>query len=271
MFHRLADALAGGRETPFTHAVVDEAQDLSPAELRFLGALAGRRADGLFLAGDIGQRIFRAPFAWKTAGVDVRGRSRTLKVNYRTTHQIRRRADVLLPADMSDGDGTEESRRGVVSVFEGPEPAIRTFADPEAESAAVADWLAGLIAAGIGPGEVGVFVRSVDQISRAAAALEGAGIPHHVLTGSVDLRPDRASVSTMHVAKGLEFRAVAVMACDEAVLPLESRIRDAGDESELREVYDTERHLLYVASTRARERLHVSGVAPVSEFLMDVA
>ena len=79
-----------------------------------------------------------------------------------------------------------------------------------------------------------------------------------------------ASIAPMHLAKGLEFRAVAVMACDAKVLPSQERIESVGDDAELDEVYATERHLLYVACTRARDMLLVSGVDPVSEFLDDL-
>lgn len=78
------------------------------------------------------------------------------------------------------------------------------------------------------------------------------------------------SIGTMHFAKGLEFRAVVVMACDDELLPLQSRVDEAADESELREVFDTERSLLYVACTRARDRLLLSAVTPVSEFFNDM-
>lgn len=74
----------------------------------------------------------------------------------------------------------------------------------------------------------------------------------------------------MHLAKGLEFRAVIVMACDDEVIPLQERIAAIGDEADLKEVYDTERHLLYVACTRAREHLMVTSVEPASEFLDDL-
>lgn len=79
------------------------------------------------------------------------------------------------------------------------------------------------------------------------------------------------SIGTMHLAKGLEFKAVAVMACDDEALPLQSRVDDATDEDELREVFETERHLFYVACTRARDRPHISGVLPVSDFIGDIA
>ena len=78
------------------------------------------------------------------------------------------------------------------------------------------------------------------------------------------------SVSTMHLAKGLEFRAVAVMACDDEVIPLQERIESVADNADLQEVYDTERYLLYVACTRARDYLLIAGVKPASEFLDDM-
>jgi superfamily I DNA/RNA helicase len=73
----------------------------------------------------------------------------------------------------------------------------------------------------------------------------------------------------MHLAKGLEFRAVVVMACDQGVLPLDERVADAADEAELDEIYETERRLLYVACTRAREHLLLTGVRPASEYFDD--
>ena len=80
----------------------------------------------------------------------------------------------------------------------------------------------------------------------------------------------KVAVGTMHLAKGLEFRAVVVAACDNEVLPLQARIERVGDQAELNEVYTTERHLLYVACTRARDHLLVTGVEPASEFLDDL-
>ncbi len=96
MFTALAVEVAKTKNVVFDFAVVDEAQDLSPAHLWLLAALGGDRPNALFFAGDLGQRIFQQPFSWKSLGVDVRGRSRTLRVNYRTSHQIRTQADRLL-------------------------------------------------------------------------------------------------------------------------------------------------------------------------------
>ncbi len=269
-FTALASALTASRLPPFDFAVVDEAQDLGVPQLRFLGALGGARPNALFFAGDLGQRIFQQPFSWKSLGVDIRGRSRTLRVNYRTSHQIRQQADQLLGPDVTDVDGVTEDRRTTVSVFNGPPPVIQVLPDAEREISAVGTWLMEQMEAGLAPHELAVFVRSAAQIARAKAAVEASGLAYKVLDERVETTSGFVSICTMHVAKGLEFRAVAVMACDDEVLPLQERIETVGDGADLQEVYETERHLLYVACTRARDMLLVTAVEPPSEFLDDL-
>lgn len=270
MFVRLATELAGRAHPPFDHVVIDEAQDVSVPQLRFLAALGGSRPNGLFLAGDLGQRIFQQPFSWKSVGVDMRGRSRTLHINYRTSHQIRSQADRLLGPELADVDGNVESRRGTVSVFNGPAPAIKVFESAEAEVASVAEWLAGLRKDGLAPHEIGIFVRSEVELARARAAADEAGLAFKLLDEHVETVSGKAAIGTMHLAKGLEFRAVAVMACDDEVIPSQARIEQVTDDADLEEVYNTERHLLYVACTRARDHLLACGVKPASEFLNDL-
>jgi len=119
LFTALAETLSAQKKVVFDFVVVDEAQDLSVAHLRFLAALGGGRPNALFFAGDLGQRIFQQPFSWKVLGVDVRGRSRTVRVNYRTSHQIRTQADRLLGLVVTDVDGNSEDRSDTVSVFNG--------------------------------------------------------------------------------------------------------------------------------------------------------
>lgn len=255
---------------PYTAAVIDEAQDISIPQLRMLAAIVPPGPDNLFFAGDLGQRIFQPPFSWLSQGVDVRGRSTTLKVNYRTSHQIRRRADLLLPPQVRDVDGLEEGRKGTISVFEGPEPDVRLLDDEAAEIAFAGAWIADRVASGVAPGEILVLVRSVDQLDRAKAAVKSGGQKWASLGGRGVEVDDRVAVGEMHLAKGLEARSVAVMACDNDVIPLQSRIESATEEAELDEVFDSERHLLYVACTRARDYVVVTGVAPGSEFVADL-
>jgi superfamily I DNA/RNA helicase len=235
-----------------------------------VAALGAGGPDALFFAGDLGQRIFQLPFSWLALGVDIRGRSATLRVNYRTSHQIRMHADRLLGQQVSDVDGNTEGRAGTISVFNGPLPVVRVVESAGEESAAVGRWLAERATEGVAPAEMAVFVRSEAEVPRARAALEAASLPAAVLDDAATTVRDRVSIGTMHLSKGLEFRAVAVMACDDEVLPLQARIQAVGDDSDLAEVYETERHLLSVACTRARDHLLVTGVTPASEFLDDL-
>jgi mRNA-degrading endonuclease RelE of RelBE toxin-antitoxin system len=270
MFSKLAAFLPGNRNTPFDFVVVDEAQDISVAHLKFLAALGSHRPDSLFFSGDLGQRIFQQPFSWLALGVNVRGRSRTLRVNYRTSHQIRAQADRLLGPVVSDADGNVEERSHTVSVFNGPPPDVRVLQSEQEEIEHVRRWISERVEAGVVPQEIGVFVRSSAQFDRARAALTAAAVPFNVLDERVAIGSGHASVTTMHLAKGLEFRVVVVMACDDEIVPLQARIESVTDEGDLEDVYDTERHLLYVACTRARDQLLVTSVEPASEFLDDL-
>jgi superfamily I DNA/RNA helicase len=272
------DALARHYEnvrSPFEHVVIDEAQDLSPMQLRFVAALGreagAMRPQSLFFAGDLGQRIFQSPFSWKALGIEVRGRSSTLAVNYRTSHQIRMTADRLLGKEVSDVDGNTDTRIGCVSVFNGVAPFVFRASSIEDEIARVALWIQTQIAEGVKVHECAVFVRDESYLPRALRAVTEAKLSSRILDNRTDFAEGAVSVSTMHRAKGLEFRAVVVMACDEDALPLKSRIEVATETSDLEEIYDTERHLLYVACTRARDALLVSGVAPGSEFMDDIS
>jgi superfamily I DNA/RNA helicase len=270
LFSSLAAVISKSKKVMFDFAIVDEAQDIGVAHLRFFAALGGDRSDALFFAGDLGQRIFQQPFSWKALGVDIRGRSRTLRVNYRTSHQIRTQADRLLGPVMTDLDDNTEDRSDTISVFNGPSPTIQSFKGDSEESKAVASWIAERTKDGILPHEFGVFVRSPAQLRRAIAAVKEAGLTLKTLDEHVETASGHVSICTMHLAKGLEFRAVVVMACDDEIIPLQERIETVGDDADLQEVYDTERQLLYVACTRARDYLLVTGIDPVSEFLGDM-
>jgi superfamily I DNA/RNA helicase len=269
VFGQLTESLTVKGAGPYTFAVIDEAQDLGVAEARFFAAMAAGRGEGLFFAGDLGQRIFQQPFSWKALGLDVRGRSFTLRINYRTSHQIRLHADRLLPATVSDVDGNTEGRRGTVSMFDGQPPMVEACKDADHECHIVGKWIMDRLQEGCAPSEVGVFVRSDAELKRARAAVKAAGARAVELNDKVEVEDGAVAISTMHFAKGLEFRSVVVMACDDEVIPQSDRIESVADEADLEEVYNTERHLLYVACTRARDHLLVTGIAPVSEFVDD--
>jgi hypothetical protein len=137
-------------------------------------------------------------------------------------------------------------------------PEVKSLATVAAEVDVVRLAVEAWLGEGIVAQEIGLFVRTPQLVARARAAITG-------LVGA-----DGIVTAPMSLAKGLEFRAVVVMACDEGVLPLDERVADAADEAELDDIYETERRLLYVACTRAREHLLLTGVAPSSEYLNDL-
>ena len=269
IFSRVNDEYKSGAIDIADFVLVDEAQDITVYQLRFLATVAGDKDIGLFFAGDLGQRIFRTPFSWKALGVDVRGRSSTLRINYRTSHQIRQQADQLLPSSLTDVDGNEESRRGTVSIFNGDKPEVVKAVDVEEEKSIISYWISRQLTDGVEPHEIGIFVRSGNELDRATSAVKEAGASSSILDANTFTTNGYVSISTMHYAKGLEFKSVAVIALDEEILPLQDRIERITDEGDLEDVYETERSLLYVACTRARDNLLLTCVEPGSEFLDD--
>lgn len=252
---------------PFRHVVVDEAQDLGPRELKLVAVLAAPGPRSLFFAGDTGQRIYRYPFSWVAVGIDVRGRAQRLRINYRTSEQIKRFSDSLLPSEMEEVDGAAEGRK-TISLLSGPEPEIKGTVNPGEEIAALAAWLRGLVERGVKPEQIGIFARIRALLTeRAEPALRQAGLRGAMLSGDGPMPEDCVSLGTMHAAKGLEFRAVALVGCSAVTLPLAAAL-DAADSDDARAIaMERERHLLYVGCTRAREALLITYAGNPSPFL----
>ena len=201
MFSELAVAITKNKHTVFDYAVVDESQDISVSHVRFFAALGGGRPNALFFAGDLGQRIFQQPFSWKSLNVDVRGRSRTLRVNYRTSHQIRIQADRLLQSVVTDVDGNSKNRSDTVSIFNGLPPTICSLKSEIEEIDKVSHWIKEQTKAGLLAHEFGVIVRSDVQLDRAVAAVKKAGLKFKILDEKVESTTGQVSVCTMHLAK----------------------------------------------------------------------
>lgn len=269
-FNELSHEISQYKNTPYSNIVADEAQDVGVCQLRLLSALGANRENGLFFSGDLGQRIFQQPFSWKALGIEIRGRSKTLKVNYRTSHQIRIKADGLLPEEISDVDQNKEDRQNTISVFDGTKPIVLSLGSVDEEKIVVSKEILNQIKLGVRPEEIGIFVRTENEIERAENIIKAANLSAHLLSDRMNTLYNNVSIGTMHLAKGLEFKSVFVIACDDEIIPNQVRMENAIDEADLEEIYQTERHLLYVACTRARDFLMVTGVDPSSEFLQDL-
>ena len=252
----------------YEHVIVDESQDFGPAELKLVRALVEPSTDDIFLCGDAGQRIFRRAFSWSTLGISVQGRSKHLTSNYRNTQEIERFARRVLRDSPVGGDGNEESRESA-SLITGAEPTIQICKDESEEIAAVGAWLEEMIQLGYEQGDIAVFTRrtkKLGSVCEPALRLVG-GLKRRDLQDSRPASEEGIAFGTMHRAKGLEFKAVAVVGCGDDEIPDEDALAVSGDDFDRREILEQEVNLLHVALTRPRERLLVTCTGNPFRFL----
>jgi len=254
----------------YDHVVVDEAQDLHPAQWRLLRALVPEGPDDLFVTGDPHQRIYDARVSLRSLGIAVAGRSGRLRVNYRSTEEILRWARTVLDsepiADLT-GDG-HDTLSGYRSLLHGAAPVCEGHRTENEEADAVVERVRGWLDAGVPPSDIAVCARFNTLAGKLADRLAGAGLP---VVRVRDGEPESAvgvRVSTLHSMKGLEYRCVAVSGVTATAFPFGPAVTPA-EVDRLQHVTDlaAERCLLFVGCTRAREALYVAYSARPSEFL----
>ncbi|MFH1138026.1 MAG: UvrD-helicase domain-containing protein [Pseudomonadota bacterium] len=249
--HQARLAVEQGNFPKYPHVLVDEVQDFSLEALRLIRALspAGEAVrDPLCLAGDGHQRIYRTPIPMSRAGIEIRGRSRRLKINYRTSEQIRKYAQGILQGlDIDDLDGASASIAGDHSAFKGPEPIIESCRDEKSEADAIVAWVQTLLESHyFGTHEICV----TPYKPAIRLALTAANIPTYELKPREEdpgMEEPGVRLGTMKRIKGLEFRAIA-MACANLKDPMNA-LPTAGP---------LDRCERYVAATRAREQLLIT-------------
>jgi len=250
----------------YTHAIIDEAQDLHPTQWRLLRAAVRSGPNDLFIAGDAHQRIYDHRVSLSSLGIETRGRSRRLKINYRTSQSILTLAQGILRGQtVDDLDGGIDTDAGYRSAFDGPGPTIERFLTPGEEAEHVTGVIQGWLDEGVSPSAIGVVARTRNQLLPAQQALTAREIAWSDLDAT---NPAGVRVSTMHSAKGLEFARLAVIGVNADALPLGIAVTPEADDK-LQHDFDVlrERCLLYVACTRARDTLIVTGSGPASPLL----
>jgi len=246
--------------------IVDEVQDLKPLELLFLARLAPPQ--NLFLAGDAGQQIYPGRVSLHSLGIDVRGRSTTLRVNYRTTEQIRQSADRLLAVEGDDLDGGVEDRGLTRSVLRGSDPVYKGFESRPEQLDYVTEEIQRLLQTGrYQPGEIAVFARRSGNLDMLERRLRRAKIRSFDLKSEERLADSGVILGTMHRAKGLEFKVVFVIDLQDGNIPQMKMVDAAPDEALRAEVLAAERQLLYVSMTRARDLVYLTWAGAPSRFL----
>ena len=268
LYRHAGDLITSGQVgSPFDAVIVDETQDLKPQELKFLAALAGDLSNSLMLVGDGGQRIYQGRFSLKSLGINVQGRSHILKINYRTTEQIRQFADQLIRVEQDDLDGGTEHRLDTISLLNGPEPILHAFTSEAKQATFVADEISRLTGQGILPNEIGIFSRTKNLLKPIEKALKKQNIASVRLDDQEqDTIVDAVNTGSMHRAKGLEFKIVFVVHVSEAVIP-SPHIAEEPDLQSRKEALEQEQHLLYVSITRARDAVYLCWNGQQSRYL----
>lgn len=247
--------------------VVDEAQDMSThAFALFRAVIPTERPDDLFIVGDGHQRIYRKRVMLARAGVNIRGRGRRLRINYRTTDEIRRFAVALLEGiEVDDLDAGDDSTQGYRSLMHGTPPELRVCKTFEDEVETIAEWLTG-----VDLSRCCLVARTNKLVDQYAAALQDHAIAVR------KLQPDTADdhdkpglrVATMHRVKGLEYDRMVLAGMSDKAMPLATLVRQSTDPAVRRETEIMERALLYVAITRARQAALVTAHGKVSRWLV---
>jgi len=245
---------------PYRHVIVDEAQDFSKSRYLLIRQIlvASRLeedlgSDSLFIVGDSQQRIYRRKFSLSQCGIPIRGRSRILRLNYRTTQEIGRFASEILQGitydDLEEG---ELDNRGYHSVLHGEEPLLKGCSNFQEEI----EFLTMQLQSG-GNG-ICLLTRTNEQLQRYKHALEGRGVVLHTISLDDSDNPTELSITTMHKVKGLEFEQVYLVGMNHDVMPYKPVVDSLTDEAQREDFIRRERSLLYVALTRARRGVVVT-------------
>lgn len=250
---------------PYASVIVDEAQDMGEQAFRLIRAIvpetpAGDR-NSLFIVGDAHQRIYGRRASMAACGIQVRGRSRRLRLNYRTTQEIRAWAvSVLEGMSVDDLDGGTDTLRGYVSLLRGVAPNFVRSASEADELEGLVAWIQGLPSdQKIQLSDIGVLCARKKDVERVRDALRSAGVATVVLqTGADDRSVPGVRITTMHRAKGLEFFAVALPFLSDAGFPTAGALNAAVDAADKEDIIMQHRSLLHVAATRSKKALRVS-------------
>lgn len=262
-----------GDVLPYRSIVIDEAQDMGAEAFRLLRQMIPATREllnnDLFMVGDAHQRIYRNKVVLSRCGINVKGRSKKLRINYRTTEEIRRWAVRLLEGKpIDDLDGGQDTGKGYKSLIHGEAPEVMSLDSFGAEVDFISGYLAKLSQDCIALNCVCLVARTNEILRQYEGALKAKGIASYFIKRSQpeDRKAQGLRMATMHRVKGLEFDYVIIAGCNEGVVPHQVAACSC-DPDELEDNEILERALLYVASTRAKKRVLISSYGAASPFI----
>lgn len=252
----------------YSSVIVDEGQDMGSQAYELIRRLVAEDKNDIFIVGDGHQRIYRNKVVLGRCGINIIGRSRKLRVNYRTTEETKQLAvSVLSNVPVDDLDNGEDTSKGYISLMHGEMPEIIVKDNFTEEADAIIERVEQLEAAGANLRDMCVVARTKSIRDAFGSALSKAGIKtYEIMANGIDRRhQEGVRLATMHRVKGLEFQNVFIVGANENTLPL--RHFKSDDPVELREHEMSERSLLHVAMTRAMRSLTISSHGNLSKFL----
>jgi len=258
---------------PYTAVIVDEAQDMGEQAFRLIRAIVPETPtsdrNSLFIVGDAHQRIYARRASMSSCGINVRGRSRRLRLNYRTTQEIRTWAvSVLEGVSVDDLDEGTDTLHGYVSLLHGASPELVGCASEAEELDGIVAWVLALPPDQIQLSDIGILCARRQDVKRVDETLKAAGIETVILQARADDRSvPGVRITTMHRAKGLEFFAVAIPFLSETTYPPAGALNAAVDAADREDIINQSRSLLHVAATRAKRALRVSWSGKPTELI----
>jgi superfamily I DNA/RNA helicase len=252
---------------PYRAVIVDEAQDFQPDEWKLIRAIVPEGHNDLFIVGDAHQRIYGSPVVLSQCGINIRGRSSRLRINYRTTEQIRRWAMAMLQGlAFDDLDGGIVDEKGYRSLLSGPAPQVYAFNSAEDEAGFIGEQVNTILETRK-PTDICIVARMNKQLQDVyRPVLRSLNIKHTIL--DKDNQPQGVSLATMHRVKGLEFPVMILAGINEDIVPLKVK-GITSDPAALKEHLSRERSLLFVAATRARDVLILTSNGNPSRFIQE--
>jgi superfamily I DNA/RNA helicase len=270
---QIASDLLNRSDQPPLYAavVVDEAQDLDVASFSLLRALVGEpRTNDLFIVGDPHQRIYGKPVVLSRCGIEIRGRARKLRINYRTTEETRAWATAVLQGlDFDDLDGGSDPSSDYRSLLHGDDPLVRGFEDPAEEQSFLVNTLKQLRDEQQSLASTCVTARTRKAVEKLNGLLQAEGFATRVIQAdeSDDPSDPALRLATMHRVKGLEFDQMFLPGLTADQVPLRRIMDECPDQLSKALFEQQERSLLHVAATRAKKRVVVSFSGKPSPFI----
>ncbi len=270
VIHDTVNMINRKNEQPYKAIIVDEAQDFNMPEYRFLRALISEGPNDLYIVGDIRQKIYSGQVNFSKCGINILGnRTRELILNYRNTYEINQFAySILQDVQFKSMDDSLVIGNKAHTIISGEKPVIKQFRSSSEEVEYICAEVAKITAGGIAHNEIAIIARTNGIVKEFSEGLKKNGIMSIPLEDVDSLNQKKIYIGTMHSIKGFEFKIVFIVGANNSMIPFASHLERLEYERERELFMKMEKALLYVAATRARDKLYLIGSPEISDWVL---